>query len=64
MVTVTKTDTRADIAECMANLTKTTASLKRRGHEGTHKSCEDCDRYAVIHANLNALITSWERAPR
>lgn len=62
MVTITKDANRADLAECMSRMTAATAALARRGHEGKHLSCEDCDRYALIHAHLDALLTNWERA--
>jgi hypothetical protein len=62
MVTVTLCTTRPEIAEAMSHLRAEAAALTRRGHEGKHQSCDDCERYATLHANLNLLITSWQLA--
>lgn len=62
MVTVEHVETRAELHQAMVYLNRDAAALRRRGHDGTHLSCNDCERLGMIHANLDMLVTSWLEA--
>lgn len=63
MVTVEHVESRAELAESIANVRGSIAPLVRRGHEGKHKSCPECGRVVDLHADLNWLLTCWQAAP-
>jgi hypothetical protein len=64
MATVTRTETRDDIRQAMSRMTDTTAVMHRRGHDGRHKSCDECIDYVEIHHYLDELLTKYETAER
>lgn len=62
MVVIEGVETRDDLVRAMLNLSEDAGKLRRRGHEGKHLSCFHCDRLAMLHANLDAVLTSHETA--
>lgn len=62
MVLVEHVETRAELVEAMANIRGELTKIVRRGHEGKHKSCDDCARIASLHQDLNFMLVAWESA--
>lgn len=62
MVVIEGVESRADLVAAMGHLVEDMTKLRRRGHEGKHLSCFHCDRLAMLHANLDAVLTSHETA--
>lgn len=54
---ITEQDTRADLAETLAHLNAEAKAEARRGLAGIRG-----DRYSVLHANIDCVLTSWELA--
>lgn len=63
MLTLTEPNTRDDLAEAMAHTLLEARAITRRGHEGKHKGCDVCGRYADLHLQINLLVTEWQMAP-
>jgi len=57
MVQVTPDSTRDELEICMAHLVYLAKQEARRGYAGTRGR-----RYRDLHANIDTLLTSWQRA--
>ena len=58
MVHVTPDSTRGDLETCMAHLNAEAKRCLRYDRQGRPNQ-----RWTDLHANLNAILTSWETAP-
>jgi hypothetical protein len=63
MATVEHVESRAECAEAIANARAEVDPLRRRGHEGLHESCDQCDMVGLLHNYLDYLLTCWQEAP-